>query len=56
MQHDATVGSMNPINKPSKPGNVKITPVGHTYSGKHGSNPNATVRGGSKPTEQTFGK
>lgn len=48
---------MSMIRKPSKPGNLKITPVGHTYSGRHGIDPNAKVRGGSsQPTQQTFGK
>lgn len=42
---------------PSKPGNVKITPVGHTFDGKFGNNPNVQERGKSgTPTPQTFGK
>ncbi len=41
----------------SKVGNAPIVKVGHTTSGKFGSEPNATVRGGgTKPTDQTFGK
>lgn len=41
---------------PSKPGNVKITPVGHTFDGKFGNTPNAQEKGKSSPTTQTFGK
>ncbi len=45
------------MQKQSKPGNVKITPIGHTTSGKHGSVPNAKVRGGStEPSPMSFGK
>lgn len=48
---------MAQLSEPSKAGGVTIKKVGHTYSGKFGSNPNAQVRGRSKePTEQTFGK
>jgi hypothetical protein len=40
-----------------KTGNALIKKVGHTYSGVHGSNPNAKVKGvTTTPTEQTFGK
>lgn len=40
----------------SKTGNAPITKVGHTYSGKFGSEPNAKERGrSSEPTPQTFG-
>jgi hypothetical protein len=43
--------------KPSKPGNVQITKIGHTFSGSHGSNPSAKVKGVSTtPTPITFGK
>lgn len=41
---------------PSKPGNVKITKVGHTFDGKFGNTPNAQEKGASTPTPQTFGK
>jgi hypothetical protein len=45
------------MQKVTKPGNVQITPVGHTTNGKFGSEPNAKVRGRSEqPTPQTFGK
>ena len=40
----------------SKTGNAPIEKVGHTYSGRNGSEPNAKVAGSEKPTEQTFGK
>jgi hypothetical protein len=44
------------MQKPTKTGSVRISPVGHTYSGKFGSQPNAQPRGRSgKPTEQKFG-
>jgi hypothetical protein len=34
---------------------TRITPIGHTFSGKFGSEPNAKVRGrGTEPTEQSF--
>lgn len=37
-------------------GKIPITKVGHTFSGQHGSNPNAKVKGRSgEPTPQTFG-
>jgi len=42
--------------KPSKPGNVQITKVGHTFDGKFGINPNAQEKGQTTPTPQTFGK
>ena len=41
----------------SKPGNAQIEKVGHTFSGSHGIDPNAKVKGvTTKPTPQTFGK
>lgn len=44
------------MRKPTNSGNTKITPVGHTYSGKFGSDPNCKTRGRSgQPTEQRFG-
>lgn len=47
--------TMAKLDKPSKAGGVKITPVGHTFSGKFGSNPNAKVRGRSTtPTTQEW--
>ena len=45
------------MQKMTKPGNVPITRVGHTYSTQHGSDPNAQVRGRpSQPTPEVFGK
>lgn len=41
---------------PSKPGNVKITPVGHTSGTKFGTNPSVQEKGASTPTPLTFGK
>jgi hypothetical protein len=38
-----------------KSGSANIKKIGHTYSGRHGSAPNAQVKGGSNtPTEQSF--
>lgn len=34
-----------PSNIPTNPGNAQIKKQGHTYSGKHGDNPNSEVRG-----------
>lgn len=40
----------------SKSGSAPIKKVGHTFSGKFGSEPNSKVKGGaSEPTPQTFG-
>lgn len=48
---------MAQLSPPSKAGGATIKKVGHTYSGKFGSNPGAKVRGRNvEPTEQTFGK
>jgi hypothetical protein len=42
-------------NVKSKTGNAPIVKVGHTYSGKFGSEPMAKERGRSQtPTDQTF--
>jgi len=39
----------------SKTGSAPLVKVGHTYSGKFGSEPNAKERGRAPmPTEQTF--
>jgi len=46
-----------PMQKPSKPGNVKITPVGHTTIPAFGLDPNAKVKGRPvEPSPITFGK
>ena len=43
--------------RPSKPGNVMITPVGHTASHTFGNTPDAKVVGRTtEPTALTFGK
>lgn len=42
--------------KPSKPGNVAIKKVGHTYDNRFGNTPTAQERGKESATEQTFGK
>lgn len=42
--------------KPTKPGNVLITKVGHTFGTKFGVNPNLQERGKSEPTSESFGK
>lgn len=42
--------------KPTKPGNVMITRVGHTHGTKFGVNPNLQEQGKSEPTPVTFGK
>lgn len=48
---------MGEIRKPTKPGSIDITPVGHTFSGRDGSTPLAKTRGGrDQPTPITFGK
>ena len=45
------------MQKLTKPGNVQITPVGHTNSGTFGTDPNKRVKGrGEVPTPLTFGK
>ena len=41
---------------PSKPGNVQITKVGHTFDKKFGNDPNVQERGKDTPTPITFGK
>ena len=41
----------------SSTGGATIKKVGHTFSGKHGGDPNAKRKGYTDtPTEQTFGK
>ena len=46
-----------PMQKPSKPGNVKITPVGHTSNNSFGITPDARVKGRpTDPSPLTFGK
>lgn len=46
---------MAKLDPPAKPGSVRITKTGHTYSGKFGVNPNAKVRGRSTtPTPIEF--
>lgn len=45
------------MSKPTSGSGARIQPIGHTNSGRHGSTPNAKVRGGSTtPSEQKFGK
>lgn len=46
-----------PMQKPTKPGNVKITAVGHTVNNAFGNTPDARVKGRpTEPTQITFGK
>lgn len=46
-----------PMQKPTAPGNVKITPVGHTQNGAFGITPDAKVKGRpTQPSPITFGK
>jgi len=40
----------------AKTGSASVKRVGHTFSNRHGSEPNAKVRGGAvSPTDITFG-
>ena len=46
-----------PMQKPTKSGNILVTPVGHTHNSNFGTDPNVKVRGRSVvPTPMTFGK
>jgi hypothetical protein len=42
--------------KPSKPGSVQITKMGHTSGTKFGQNPSVQERGASTPTPLSVGK
>ncbi len=42
--------------KPTKPGNVQITKVGHTISSKFGQSPTMKAKGDESITPISFGK
>jgi len=42
--------------KISKPGNVTITKIGHTYDNRFGICPDVKEKGKQAPIEQSFGK
>lgn len=41
---------------PTKPGNVALTRIGHTYDNRFGMTPMAQEKGKQSPTEAVFGK